>query len=162
MEVSYLSCKLVINRAARKRAAHSERNRKMKVYDNYEISPCRRLDDAGLPDPNGLIYEVCEPDEADVWTLYGHIPGEGVEAIGDFATREDAEEAFQRITGIPFGGHDEVEARVRLMHSGPRLLGAAKEARRFVGRYQNGNDNLAYQLADLLDSIIAEATGRVA
>ena len=31
-------------------------------------------------------------------------PGEGAMAIGDFATRVQAEEAFQRITGIPFAG----------------------------------------------------------
>ncbi len=74
----------------------------MKVYDTYEISPCRRYEE---PDSPGTFYfEVCEPAEADVWTLYGHINGEGVEAIGDFATREHAQETFQRITGIPLGG----------------------------------------------------------
>lgn len=93
----------------------------MNPFDNYEISPCRRFDDAGLPDPNGLTFEVCEPHEADVWTLYGHLPEGGVEAIGDFATREDAEATFQRITGISFGTHDEVAARLRVMHAGPRL-----------------------------------------
>ena len=56
----------------------------MKVFDNYEISPCRRLDDADLPNPNGLSFEVCELAAADVWTLYGHITGEGAQAIGDF------------------------------------------------------------------------------
>jgi hypothetical protein len=74
----------------------------MKVYDDYEISPCRRYED---PDSPGTFYfEVCEPEEADVWTLYGHISGEGVEAIGDFATRERAEETFLRITGFSLSG----------------------------------------------------------
>lgn len=35
-----------------------------------------------------------------------------------------AEEAFQRITGIPFGSTREVMARLRVMHGGPRLLEA--------------------------------------
>ncbi len=92
------------------------------VFDNYEISPCRRFEES---DSQGKFYfEVCEPHEADVWTLYGHIDGEGVEAIGDFATREHAEETFSRITGITFGATREVAARLRLMHAGPRLLEA--------------------------------------
>ena len=94
----------------------------MKVYDNYEISPCTRTEE---PDKPGHFYfEVCEPHEADVWTLYGHIDGEGVEAIGDFATREHAEEVFRRITGIHFTGSREVPARLRVMHAAPELLEA--------------------------------------
>jgi len=94
----------------------------MKVYDNYEISPCKRYEQ---PDsPGRFHFEVCEPHEADVWTLYGHLDGEGVEAIGDFSTREHAEETLQRITGIPFAGTGEVAARLRVMHAGPKLLEA--------------------------------------
>ena len=66
-------------------------------FDDYEISPCLRHEE---PDRPGRFYfEPCEPHEAHVWTLYGHIPGRGVEAIGDFATREHAEETYARITG---------------------------------------------------------------
>ena len=94
----------------------------MKGYDNYEISPCTRTEE---PDKPGHFYfEVCEPHEADVWTLYGHMDGEGVEAIGDFATREHAEEVFRRITGIHFNGSREVPARLRVMHAAPELLEA--------------------------------------
>ena len=57
----------------------------MKVFDNYEISPCARFEEPDVP--GKFYYEVCEPEEADVWTLYGHIPGEGVQAIGDFSKR---------------------------------------------------------------------------
>ena len=96
----------------------------MKVYDNYEISPCTRTEE---PDKPGHFYfEVCKPHEADVWTLYGHIDGEGVEAIGDFATREHAEEVFRRITGIHFTGSREAPARLRVMHAAPELLVEAK------------------------------------
>ena len=94
----------------------------MEVYDNYEISPCKRYEE---PDsPGKFFFEVCEPDEADVWTLYGHISGEGVQAIADFGTREYAEETFQRITGIPFAGPRLVAARLRVMHAGQKLLEA--------------------------------------
>lgn len=66
-------------------------------FDGYEISPCHRFEE---PDSPGRSYfEPCSPHEADVWTLYGHVAGEGVHAIGDFDTREHAEEVFARITG---------------------------------------------------------------
>jgi len=69
-------------------------------FDGYEIAPCRKIEE---PDSPGKFYfEQCEPAEADVWTLYGHIPGQGVETIGDFLTREHAEEIYTRITGEPY------------------------------------------------------------
>jgi hypothetical protein len=66
-------------------------------FDDYEIQPCRRYFDADEPDK--AFVEPCEPFEADFWTVYGHIPSEGAQAIGDFDTREHAEEVFARITG---------------------------------------------------------------
>jgi hypothetical protein len=66
-------------------------------FDDYEIQPCHRYWEAD--EPNMAFVEACEPFEADFWTVYGHIPGEGVQAIGDFDTREHAEEVFARITG---------------------------------------------------------------
>jgi hypothetical protein len=69
-------------------------------FDDYEISPCQRFEE---PDSPGRFYfEVCEPAEADVWTLYGHIPGQGVEAIGDFNNFDHAAEVYTRITGRPY------------------------------------------------------------
>ena len=70
-------------------------------FDAYEIAPCRRFEEPGKP--GRFYFEPCEPAEADVWTLYGHIPGQGVEAIGDFDTREHAEDTYARITGQAFG-----------------------------------------------------------
>jgi hypothetical protein len=96
----------------------------MKVYDNYEISGCHRLDDAGRPDPNGAYTETCADSEARFWTLYGHINGEGVEAIGNFKTREAAERVYASITGLPFTGSYRAEPRLRVMHTGPKLLEA--------------------------------------
>jgi hypothetical protein len=72
-----------------------------KRFDAYEIAPCRRFREEG--EGYRFYYEPCAPEEADVWTLYGHIPGQGVEAIGDFASCELAEEVYARITGERYG-----------------------------------------------------------
>ena len=133
----------------------------MKVFDNYEISPCHRLDDAGLPDPDGQIFEVCEPDEADVWTLYGHIPSEGAQAIGDFTTREDAEEVFERIVGVPFGTTPDVTTHLRVMHAGPKLLAALEFALEFLEANDDDEDDVVTRIA-AARAAIAEATGRAA
>ena len=67
---------------------------------DYAITPCRWLAEDGKA--GRFSYEPCQPEEADVWTLYGHIPGEGVEVIGDFATREHAEAIYSKMTGKRF------------------------------------------------------------
>jgi hypothetical protein len=69
-------------------------------FDAYEIQPCRRYLDSA--EPQAAFVEPCEESEADFWTLYGHVVGEGAHAIGDFATRPHAEEVFARITGRPY------------------------------------------------------------
>jgi hypothetical protein len=97
----------------------------MKVFDNYEISPCKRYEEPGTP--GKFYFEVCEPKEADVWTLYGHVNAEGVQAIGDFTSRNHAEETFFRITGVKFTGSYKADARLRLMHAGPKLLEVLEE-----------------------------------
>src|SRR5271170_3541062 len=102
----------------------------MKVFDNYEISPCTRNEE---PDSPGKFYfEVCEPAEADVWTLYGHINGEGVQAIGDFDTCEHAEDAYFGITGQAFPGSYQSGNRLRVMHASQRLLDALPELLRQI------------------------------
>lgn len=60
-------------------------------YDAYEIHGCKEFD--------GGFVEQVEDGEAEFWSLYGHIPNQGVECIGDFKTRRRAEEILQRITG---------------------------------------------------------------
>jgi hypothetical protein len=40
--------------------------------------------------------------EAEVWRLYGRIPGQGLECIGDFKTQGRAEEIYAHITGRPY------------------------------------------------------------
>lgn len=129
----------------------------MKVFDNYEISPCRRYEE---PDsPGRQFFEVCEPHEADVWTLYGHVNGEGVQAIGDFATREHAEEAFFGITGIQFTGSYTVEGHLRIMHKGPRLLETLRTASEWIDAQHLVQRTL---IQETIRKAIAEATGRAA
>ncbi len=129
----------------------------MKTYDNYEISPCRRYEE---PDSPGKFYfEVCEPGEADVWTLYGHINGQGVEAIGDFSTREAAAQVYSRITGQPFAGSYQADAHLRVMHAGPKLLAAATFALRELREFYLDKESQA--ILDLKDAI-EQATGGAA
>ncbi len=127
----------------------------MKPFDNYEISPCRRYEE---PERPGTFYfEICEPQEADVWTLYGHIPGEGVQAIGDFSKREYAEEAFQRITGIRFTGSYKADDHIRLMHAGPKLLEALKALVEATAGYARH-----FHEHQVAQAVILETTGRAA
>src|SRR5438094_9710227 len=52
-----------------------------KPFDNYEISGSKVFDE---DNGRNKYFEPVEDSEADCWTLYGHIEGEGVTAIGDF------------------------------------------------------------------------------
>ena len=70
------------------------------TYDAYEISGCCEVRHGAY-----TAVEQCEDCDAQFWTLFGHIKGEGVEAIGDFDSREHAEEVYYRITGKSY--HEE-------------------------------------------------------
>ena len=137
----------------------------MKVYDNYEISPCKRMLDSD-PYPPEESIEVCEEHEAQFWTLYGHIDGEGVQAIGDFRTREAAEQVYSRITGQPFTDSYQADARLRVMHAGRDLLEVCETLARRLPELDDGDAPLAGSeavevLADLwadLKAAIAKAT----
>ncbi len=123
------------------------------VYDNYEISGCYRLNDEGNPDPAGASVERCDDDaQAQFWTLYGHIDGEGVQAIGDFTSRDDAEQVYRRIVGEPFTGSYEAGTRLRLMHAAPALLAACE---RVTERWERGD--LA-EAARMCADAVSEAT----
>lgn len=75
-------------------------------YYKFEIHSCLLLDANGNPvgnvkpdDPTGVSYEQCEEDDPNiaVWTVYGHIPAFGLEAISDHPTKEEAEKAMAAI-----------------------------------------------------------------
>jgi hypothetical protein len=127
-------------------------------FDDYEIGPCLRLREDG--DRDRFYYEPCEPRDADVWTLYGHIPGQGIEAIGDFETRELAEEVYARITGQPFTGACEADVPLRRMPADPELLEALRLAQRALNtapRFRVG-DTDSYKIAAIVDEAIEAAT----
>jgi hypothetical protein len=69
---------------ARPKPAYSTGER----YAYLEIEPCRY-------DPEGVarepMMEVCEPDEAEFWTLCGRTHEGLAEALSDFGTKEAAE-----------------------------------------------------------------------
>ena len=91
-----------------------------RVFDNYEISPCKKYHHT-----DGASYiETCEKAEAEFWTLYGHIFGEGVFAIGDFNSRDAAESTFYRITGQQFTASYGANAHLQLMHAAEELAEA--------------------------------------
>lgn len=67
-----------------------------RMFDDYEIHGCA---DFMLADDTGKYTEQVDDPLAEYWTLYGHITGEGVQAIGDFKSRAMAEDTLALITG---------------------------------------------------------------
>ena len=101
------------------------------VYDNYEISGCCKIGDG-----DDSFVEPCGDDDAHFWTLYGHITGHGVEAIGDFKSRDAAEHVYRHITGQYFTGSYEANGRLQMMHAAPDMLAAC---RLVVDRWEHGD-----------------------
>lgn len=60
-------------------------------YDGLEIHPVR---EAFFEDRSSYC-KPCTPDEAQFWSVYGHLKSGGVDCIEDFASEEDAR-AFAR------------------------------------------------------------------
>lgn len=55
-------------------------------YDGLEVHPVQDVEEA-----NGVTYcEQCEPEEADFWSVYGHLKTGGVECLDDFPDRAKA------------------------------------------------------------------------
>jgi len=63
-------------------------------FDGYEVHGVAEFDGGA-----GKFCEQVADEEAQFWSLYGHIPGQGLDWIGDFNTRKRAEEIYARITG---------------------------------------------------------------
>lgn len=67
-----------------------------KAFDAYEVHGCRRNVGGSEQPPHFFEFlEQCDDDEAEVWSLYGHITGEGLHCIGDFLSRDHAEGILQ-------------------------------------------------------------------
>jgi hypothetical protein len=124
------------------------------VYDNYEISGCCRHDDH----EGRTFIETCDDDEAHFWTLYGHIDGQGVEAIGNFTSRAAAEQVYYRITGQPFTASYEASPRLRLMHAAPNLLAALQTAFNYMADDLDEGDATEMRVFGVIRAAIAGAT----
>ena len=101
-------------------------------FDAYEIHPVV-LHQA--PDGSRFAEQTADPAEASCWSLFGHIPGQGLECVGDFPTYELAAEIYARITGhgygeeAPEGAERAVrrDADLRLRLAAPELLEALND-----------------------------------
>jgi hypothetical protein len=67
---------------------------KPKPFDAYEVHGC-----AKFHSPKGDYAEQVDDSQAQFWTLFGHVTGEGLHEVGDFRSRSAAEEVMQRIIG---------------------------------------------------------------
>jgi hypothetical protein len=63
-------------------------------FDDFEIHGIREFGRG-----KRRFCEQVEDSKAQFWSLFGHIPGRGLDCIGDFPTREYAEEILARIAG---------------------------------------------------------------
>jgi hypothetical protein len=66
-------------------------------FVDFEIEPRLRHWEDG--DPYKPDHIACDEDEADMWRLYGNIPGRDSICIGEYATRALAEDVYAGITG---------------------------------------------------------------
>lgn len=74
----------------------SENRFTVERFDAYEIHGVREFGRG-----KSRYCEQVPDNEAQFWSLYGHIPGQDLQCIGDFKTRQFAEEICSRITGCP-------------------------------------------------------------
>lgn len=106
-------------------------------FDAYEIHPVAVVGhEGGIEIVEPVHDDVTKPD---FWSLYGHVPGMGLECIGDFASFEAAAAVYARITGHPYG--DEPLANAARAARGEAALAAASGGA--------GPEALTDQLADL-------------
>jgi hypothetical protein len=110
----------------------------IKVYGKGRRRFCEQVDDA----------------DATSWSLFGHVAGQGLHCIGDFATRAHAEEVFARITGLPYDTDRDVAAHLRAMHAAPKLLEAAETAWRRAANHER----LTFEECNRLCAAVVAAT----
>jgi hypothetical protein len=69
-------------------------------FVEFEIEPrLRHWEDGNPYKPDHII---CDEHEADMWRLYGNIPGRDSICIGEYPTRALAEIVYTGITGRPY------------------------------------------------------------
>jgi hypothetical protein len=70
------------------------------LFDAIELAPVITIDSDGTCEALESVTDVPEEDRGRIfWSFHGHTPGEGVQCLGDFTTRDDAIEALRRLLG---------------------------------------------------------------
>ena len=124
----------------------------MKPFDNYEVH--------GIAEFGRGRNRHCEQvpdDEAKYWSLFGHIPGQGLECIGDFKTRQLAEEIQARITGGRVPRQETTQEAIRHLPPDPECMNGKRSmwAAQSLSTFQaaTGTD-LEDALCDLLADLM--------
>jgi hypothetical protein len=58
----------------------------MTSFDTIEVRPCRIVDRYGIE-----TVEQCAPEDANLWSIYGHRVTGGLDRLEDFPTEAEAE-----------------------------------------------------------------------
>ena len=123
-------------------------------FDCYEIHGITEYEESG----NKWCEQVAE-DEATFWSIFGHIPGEGSACIGDFRTREHAEDIYARITGRCYATEPK-NSISRQPESWDAMLAALRFALPLMEDLANSSDNTdEHRAAQLMRDAIAMACG---
>ena len=70
------------------------------LFDAIELAPVITIDADGTCEALESEADVPPEDRGRIfWSFYGHTPGEGVQCLGDFTTRDLALEALRRLFG---------------------------------------------------------------
>jgi hypothetical protein len=120
-------------------------------FDAYEIHPVT----AHRAPDGGTFCEIADdPAEASFWSLYGHIPGQGVECIGDFKSFELAAEIYARITGHRYGEEAPVRNPAKLVEALKLALYALREMPSFPVRH--ARYRTSYRVAAALEAVLRD------
>jgi hypothetical protein len=123
-------------------------------FDDYEIHPVTAY---LSPDGTRFCEVADDPAEASFWSLYGHIPGQGVECIGDFPSFEEAAAIYARITGHGWDEEPPVRSTAGLVDALKLALHALNEAPSFPvrhARYRN-----SYEVCSAIEAALQECGG---
>ncbi len=123
-------------------------------FDAYEIHPVvqRRM-----PDGSSFAEQTDDPAEARRWSLFGHIPGQGLECIGDFPSYDLAAEIYARITGHAYDAAAPVGNVGTLLDTLRLARHALNEAPSF--RLRHARYRSSYQVSAALEAVLREFTG---
>lgn len=66
-------------------------------FDGLEIHPCAVVGFGGMHDE---IVEICHPEEADFWTVFGHYRRGGIDDFRDFGTEAEAQAFHDELISV--------------------------------------------------------------